>query len=109
MKTNPWKRACLIVGLLVFVIYVVSYIWISARGRFEPGQIGLNGVKRYSWAPEGFVNEFKWNHHKMLFYYPLYYIDTELFHDSDEQYSGRFPINEVPKSEIGKVYRAWGL
>jgi hypothetical protein len=69
----------LVVGLLVVAAYVFSYVLISARGRFEPSLIGLNGVKRYGWAPEGFVSEFKWSRPKLLFYYPLYLIDTRFF------------------------------
>ncbi|HRH99231.1 MAG TPA: hypothetical protein PLB55_25030 [Prosthecobacter sp.] len=109
LDTKRWKTVVLWMSLLVFGGYVISYIRISARGRFEPEFIGLNGVKRYGWAPDGFVSEFKWDHSKLLFYYPLHFIDTRFFHTNDDAYNGRFPINEIPTSEIGKVYRAWGL
>ena len=109
MTIKKRMTASLVVGLLVIAAYVLSYVRISARGRFEPTFIGLNGVKRYGWAPQGFVSEFKWSRPKLLFYYPLHFIDTRFFHSSDDAYSERFPINEVSKDEIGRVYQAWGL
>ena len=40
-------------------------------------------------------------------YYPLYFLDVRLWHTSDKAYDGVYPINEVAREEIGKVYPAW--
>ena len=109
MTMRTRRTACLGVSLLVVAAYIFSYVRISSRGRFEPTVIGLNGVKIYGWAPEGFVSEFKWSRPKLLFYYPLHLIDTRFFHSSNDASGERFPIDEVSKEEIGKVYQAWGL
>src|SRR5438093_8777021 len=97
MKRRALKKflvpATLTLGLFV---YVGSYLWRSTRGRYEPAAIGLNGVKWYSWAPSGYVTDFRWNHTLMLVYCPLYFLDTRFWHTSDEAYGSRYPINQVP-------------
>jgi len=109
MTVKHCKLALLTVILLTLMIYTGSYVNLSFKGCYEPKMIGLSGVKRYDWAPEGFVSEFKWDGKKMLLYYPLHSLDKAYFHSSDEAYSGRYPIHEVPQEEIMKVYQAWGL
>src|SRR5262245_22135556 len=93
-------------ALAVFA-YVGSYLSRSAQGRYEPECIGLNGVKLYSWAPRGFVTDFRWNHSLMRAYYPLYFLDTRFWHTSDDAYAKKYPINEVAAEDVGKVYNAW--
>jgi hypothetical protein len=95
--------------LLLIVVYVGSYLSRSVRGRYEPGGIGLGGVKWYEWAPEGFVTDFRWNHRLMLVYYPLYVLDTRYWHTIDKADAGTYPVNEVPPEDIWKVYEAHGL
>jgi hypothetical protein len=109
MNLKNRMTTSLIVSLLLVTCYVACYVCLSTQGRFEPSLVGLNGVKRYEWAPDGFVNEFKWSRPKLIFYYPLHVIDMRYFHLSEDAYSGRFPINEVSEDEIGTVYQAWGL
>ena len=92
-------------GALTALVYVGSYIYASANGRFEPGIIGLNGVKCYEWAPKGFVHEFRWNRKLWCFHAPLCVLDMHLWHTSPKD--GPYPINEVAPKDIGKVYRAW--
>ncbi len=60
-----------IVVLTLLVLYVGSYVALSVGGRYEPGAIGLNGVKSYAWAPYGFVRDYKWNSALMRIYLPL--------------------------------------
>ena len=109
MISKHRNTATLALGFLILGAYVFSYTRISMRGRFEPVIIGLNGVKRFSWAPEGFVSDFKWSKSKMVFYFPLHLIDTWIFHISDEARRGKYPTNDVHPSEIGRVYKAWEL
>ena len=87
------------------LVYISTYLLLSANGRFEPGIIGLNGVKAYDWAPKGFVHDFKWNRKFCLFYEPLWVLDINLWHTNPRE--GHYPINEVAAKDIGKVYRAW--
>ena len=102
------KRKWIFVTLLVTLsAYIGSYLALSLQGRFEPSAIGLNGVKWYACAPRGFVTEFQWNSNLQTVYLPLYVLDTKLWHTSDDAYSDRYPINEIPADEIGQVYRAW--
>lgn len=91
----------------MLLAYGGSYMVRSVRGRYDPGAIGLNGVKVYVWAPEGFVNEFRWNQRLLRIYYPLYTLDSRFWHTSDKARHGVYPINEVAQEDIGKVYRAW--
>jgi hypothetical protein len=67
--------------------------------------IGLNGVKYYAWAPKGFVSEYHWNSGMVALYYPLYLLDTALWHTSDKSYRSGYPVN-TPE-DIMDVYRAW--
>jgi hypothetical protein len=80
------SRRKLIFGAIsiLFLAYAGSYLALSLRGRYEPAVIGLNGVKWYHWAPNGFVNEFRWHQGVMLVYYPLYILDIRVWHTSDK-------------------------
>ena len=94
-------------SLILFLLYVFSYIAFSVWGRYEPASIGLNGVKSYAWAPKYFVMDFKWSTPMRLFYIPGYYMDTRFWHTEDKAYTDKYPVNEVPVEEIGRVYQAW--
>ena len=87
--------------------YMGSYLFLTTAGRFEPGTIGLNGVKSYRWAPKGFVSNFKWNREIERKYAPLYYLDQKFWHPSDAAYGSKYPVNEVRIEDIAEVYRAW--
>ena len=77
--------------------------------RYEPAVIGLGGVKWYDWAPAGFVSDFRWNESTGRFYYPLWLLDREFWHQPihSSELTGTYPINEVAPGEIGRVYEAW--
>ena len=99
--------------LLAFLVlgiglaYGGSYVSRSVRGRYEPGCIGLGGVKSYEWAPQGFVTDFRWNSDPARFYWPLYYLDRQFWHSplsAGEKSS--YPVNET--DDVAKVYKAWG-
>ena len=93
--------------LCLLLLYTGSYGLLSLGGRYEPAVIGLNGVKWYDWAPRGFVTDYNWNEGINRFYLPLWALDRRLWHSYEEADSGKYPINEVPPEDIGKVYRAW--
>jgi hypothetical protein len=93
--------------VVLLLLYTCSYLWISVHGRYEPAIIGLNGVKWYEWAPDGFVDEFKWNRLMMRFFFPMHLLDTRLWHTPVRSDSGAYPINEVAPENIGNVYSAW--
>ena len=95
--------------LAVGCAYIGSYVSRSIRGRYEPAVIGLNGVKSYAWAPEGFVADFQWNTETWRFYYPLYEFDQRYWHKSQHWPNDDYPFNEVKPEEIGRVYDAWSL
>lgn len=102
LLSRTWIRRTL---LVLLTAYVGSYLALSVQGRFEPALIGLNGVKRYMWAPCGFVTDFRWNRTLLAAYMPLYLLDTRLWHTTADL--DCYPVNSVPASEIGRVYRAW--
>ena len=95
----------------IVLAYVGSYAARSARGRYEPAAIGTNGVKWYEWAPEGFVGDgWEWNETQIWWYYPLWQLDRRFWHqplDGSLWREPRYPVDEIPAEEIGKVYRAW--
>jgi hypothetical protein len=102
------SRRFVIVGLALLIIYIGSYVALSIGGCYEPYCIGLGGVKCYAWAPHGFVTDYKWNTMLMIVYHPLMVLDERYWHTYDYQFSGKYPINEVDKKDIWRVYQAWG-
>ena len=104
---QPRKRRLGIACGIVLIAYLGVYISLSIRGRYEPVLIDPAGVKQYDWAPKGFVQNFKWSHFSIRFYYPLYAIDCRFWHTTSAKETGRYPVNVVNSEEIGKVYRAW--
>ncbi len=104
---NREKTTAIAVICLLGLAYVGSYVVLSSSGRFEPTIIGLNGVKRYGWAPQGFVTGFKWNRTLMLIYFPLHALDERFWHTFEDSYMGTYPIHEVSTEDIWEVYRAW--
>lgn len=89
--------------------YIGSYVTISIHGRYEPCAIGLNGVKSYSWAPRGFVTDYKLHNRLWFFYCPLYGLDKHFWHTDQDAFSGKYPINRVDQKDIWKVYEANGF
>ena len=97
-----------IVLLTLLLVYVGTYVAISVDGCYEPVAIGLNGVKAYGWAPHGFVTHYTWNRWP-LFYLPLWSLDNRAWHTEAKVFSGRYPVDEVKREDIWKVYEAYGL
>ena len=95
-----------IVLVLLFAAYIGSYVALSVNGRFEPGVIGLHGVKWYEWAPDGFVANYKWNVTLLRIYCVPYYFDRRFWHTSMNALSGKYPTDFVEEKDIGKWYRA---
>jgi hypothetical protein len=98
-----------IVVLTVLLLYVGSYIALSADGCYEPAAIGLGGVKSYQWAPRGFVDNYNWKRWPMTIYYPLYALDMRFWHTLEKSRSGEYPVDEVKREDIWKVYKAFGF
>jgi hypothetical protein len=97
-----------IVLLTLLPFYVGSYLVLSARGCYEPAGIGLNGVKWYAWAPSGFVVHYNWRRWPII-YFPLWSLDMHVWHTDAKAKSGRYPVDEVRREDIWKVYEANGL
>lgn len=88
------------------IIYALLYACLSVRGRYEPEAIGLNGVKWYAWAPLGFVKDYRWRTVPCVLFYPLNRLDNRYWHTDCDM--GNYPVNEVSRKDIWKVYKAWG-
>jgi hypothetical protein len=106
-------RRIVLIPILVLVslllLYVGSYVALSANGCYEPEGIGLNGVKWYAWAPRGFVDHYVWRQSLRIAYFPLSYLDVRFWHTYDRARTGEYPIDEVRPEDIGKVYKALGF
>jgi len=100
------KRRMKITLAVFFVAYFFIYLVLSLRGRYEPGAIGLNGVKWYEWVPRGFVTDFRWSVPINVVFYPLYFLDQKYWHSRDKAGNGSYPINEVPVEDIGIIHEA---
>lgn len=101
------RRIGLILCVTLAALYIGSYLVLSLQGRYEPSVVGGNGVKRFQWAPRGFVTDFlRWDRTMSAVYFPLHFLDTSLWHTPDLARSERYPANEVSGSE--RVYREWG-
>ena len=88
-----WKYTMLVV-LSLPCIYAGVYVGLSMAGRYEPVLRGPSGVRRYDWAPAGFVRDYNWDRRMMLAFAPLYYVDSELWHHCvGGDYRGPYPIN----------------
>ena len=93
------RRLLLITCALCFCAYVASYFALTLNGRFEPGVWGINGVKRYDWAPKGFVRGYRWNMRLIYFYAPLYVLDRHFWHEFGDAGRGKYPINIPPQDK----------
>ncbi len=100
------KRIIALSACLLSSLYTGSYAWLSSEGRYEPAVFGTGGVKWYRWAPKGFMEGFTETRFSKI-YLPLWALDHHYWHTSDEAHDGHYPINEVKKEDIGKVYRAY--
>ena len=109
MKRCKLKLSFLLILLVLLVTYIGSYIILSKRGCYEPAAIGLGGVKAYGWAPRGFVDGYIWNRWPMIVYLPLWSLDMRFWHTDKKVWSGEYPVNEVKREEIWKVYKAHGF
>ena len=82
------------VFVTLLAIYAGVYLAMSANGRYEPAVIGLDHVKWYSWAPAGFVHDYRWNPAMESVFLPLWSLDIWLWHPHvGPGYSGPYPIN----------------
>lgn len=103
------RTAIAAVVSLLLAVYMSAYAVFSYHGRYEPAAIGLNGVKWHSWAPRGFYADLSWRQKPLMFFAPLYWADTWLWHTDGKVDSGRYPVTEVDPNDIWKYYEAAGL
>jgi hypothetical protein len=101
------KRKILYAAAIVLAPYFLSYIILSALGRYEPSAIGLAGVKWYRWSPKGFTRDYRPNMFLHNFYFPLHQLDNLIWHEGCQWGNDKYPFNEVPPERIGEVYEAW--
>jgi hypothetical protein len=99
----------LLVLVALIVAYAGSYLVLSVKGCYEPALIGLGGVKQYSWAPSGFVVGYEWKRWPAIIYLPLCVLDERLWHTPDKSNSGQYPVDEVRREDIWKLYQAYGF
>jgi len=62
----------------VSVPYLGSYAYLSERGRYEVNEYSWGGLIHLGWFPEGFHS--KWQVPLTFIYFPLLYLDWELWH-----------------------------
>jgi hypothetical protein len=80
--------------LLLLLVYIGSYVYLSAYGRYEAAVWGLDRVKSYGWAPQGFVEEREWKAAPMICFRPLHWLDERFWHPTvGPTYTGNLPIN----------------
>ena len=73
-----WRVSLVLCSLLV-ALYVGSYLVLTMNGRFEVGTISA-GIT-YEWAPRGFVTGGRWKLNYIRFYFPLYQLDVNFWHE----------------------------
>jgi hypothetical protein len=83
--------------VLLVAVYCGSYLYLTVRGSYQPITLGLNGRNAYTWAPQGFVEDFRWNRFKIAFYAPLYGLDLRFWHSRERARTGQYPINAPPR------------
>lgn len=86
----------------IMAFYFTSYLWLSARGQFEPWMVDPRGVTAYLWYPEGFTGDFKFERANLirLVYRPLWFADTLFWHTSIKANTHKYPVNEPGRYEI---------
>jgi hypothetical protein len=101
-----WRiRRFLVAGGIALFLYTGSYVGLSIFGIYEPAAIGLNYVMCYSWAPAGYVRDYKWNRFLFWFYLPMYELDRRFWHEDGGYYGGRYPVHTP--TNVEDVARAW--
>jgi hypothetical protein len=87
----------LVLFCAICVLYVGTYVILSANGAYQPEWVDLRGVRAYSWAPAGFYDADRpwkgsiaaragstkcggWNKTLGLAFYPLWRIDSHYVH-----------------------------
>ena len=81
--------------LILLLAYIGSYLAMSIQGRYEPAATGSYGVKWYAWVPRDFLPDFRGNASVRVAYMPLYWLDINFWHTSDDAWSGRYPIHRM--------------
>jgi hypothetical protein len=100
------KKKIILASVASFlVLYVGSYALLSYQGQYVPGAWGLGWVKWYIWAPRGFASGPMGTEHNrsmQVVFLPLWWIDMQLVHKSDQVPHERYPINTKLDDELQK-------
>jgi hypothetical protein len=88
----------------LFLVYLVSYLYLSFHGKYEPYVIRMHDQNSYAWAPQGFVLDYKWNRFHLAFYLPLYCLDVQFWHTRAKAQSGLYPLDRPPTLVPTKVH-----
>ena len=103
MKRKRLKVLGYCFGLLL-CIYVLSYVPISAKGRYEPLAYGLRqgpdgesilapkAAFGYRWHPFDLVNEAGETRLRTILYLPLIALDQKIWHTEERMESGRYRV-----------------
>ena len=87
------------------LLYIGSYAVLSSQGQYVPRAWGLAWVKWYVWAPRGFVSGpmgTGQNRVLQILYLPLWGIDMQLLHKSDQLPDKKYPINTTMEQAFEK-------
>jgi hypothetical protein len=99
------KKAYKVWGLVAAILYVCAYVALSIQGRYEPGIVGLNGVKSYAWAPRGFASsQGRWNRHALMVFAPCYLLDCRVWHTADWRTIEKYPVHKMEPEEVVRTY-----
>lgn len=99
------KKACRGGVLIAILLYGCAYAALTMAGRYEPGTVGLNGVKSYAWAPLGFASpEGRWNRGLMLVFSPCYFLDCHVWHTSDWRTVEKYPVHRMSREDVYRTY-----
>lgn len=79
---------------ILLALYVASYVILSLEGRFVPGAIGLNGVKRYVWRPRRFDEQTTAGRIAIWAFTPLFHLDHRYWHSPDLAYDNHYPVDQ---------------
>jgi len=105
-KVRRWK-------IIVVALYPLSYCLLSSQGEYVPDWYGAGWVKRFKWAPLGFVSgEAAMDHSKLnislnYLYYPLLTLDRKFVHVKGKARSGEYPVNLILDRTLNESYGKW--
>ena len=88
--------------VIILILYVGSYVSLTAKGQYVPEMYSSWGINSYAWAPEGMVckETRKWSRGFNYFYYPLLHLDWKFWHTREKGFE-----SDAAKKEIERIER----